>query len=145
MRAWTTQDSAELYGFSTWGKDFLSVSETGSVVVQPNGEGGPYCDLKKLVEDLDRRGIHPPVLLRFPDLLEARVNKLVEAFQKAFKEYSFQGTFKGVYPIKVNQQRHIVEDLIRFFGPHHMGLEAGSKPELLIVLALLNDPEALII
>jgi arginine decarboxylase len=145
MRAWTIADSAELYGFSTWGRDFLSVADNGNVLVQPNGEGGPWCDLKKLVEDLDRRGIHAPVLLRFPDLLEARVNKLVDAFGKAFQEYDYKGAFRGVYPIKVNQQRHIVEDLIRFFGPHHMGLEAGSKPELLIVLALLSDPDALII
>ena len=145
MRAWTTADSRELYGFSSWGRVFLSVADNGNVCVQPNGEGGPWCDLKQLVEDLDRRGIHPPVLLRFPDLLQQRVDTLVQAFGKAFQEYGFQGAFRGVSPIKVNQQRHIVEDLVKFFGPHHMGLEAGSKPELLVVLALLNDPDALII
>jgi hypothetical protein len=86
-----------------------------------------------------------PILIRFTDILRMRITALAKAFHSAIREYEYKGQYRGVYPVKVNQQRHIVEDLVRFSEPFHMGLEAGSKPELLIVLALSNDPQALIV
>ncbi len=145
MRVWTNEQSAELYGIQNWGREFLRINELGHLVVAPEGETGPSVDLRELVDDLQKRGIGLPMLLRFPDLLRVRMRKLADAFQSAIKEYGYQGQYRGVYPVKVNQQRHVVEDVVSFAAPHHIGLEAGSKPELLIVLAMLDDPEAIIV
>ncbi len=145
MRVWTTDQSAELYGIQNWGKEFLRIDEQGHLVVAPDTAGGKSVDLRLLVDDLQARGIGLPVLLRFPDILRSRLNRLAEAFHSAIREHGFKGQYRGVYPVKVNQQRHVVEDVVRFAAPYHLGLEAGSKPELLIVLAMLDDPEALIV
>src|SRR5690606_37389778 len=109
------------------------------------GERKLSIDMKVLVDDLQRRGITMPILLRFTDVIRARIEALVGAFHKAMNECEDTGAYRGVYPIKVNQQRQLVEDIVRFSRPHHLGLEAGSKPELQVVLATLEDPEALII
>jgi arginine decarboxylase len=143
MRGWTIQDSVELYNIRNWGRDFFRVNEKGNVEVTPSGPRNGGIDMKEMIDDLERRGISLPILVRFTDIVRMRITAL--AFQGAIKEYGFKGHYRGVYPIKVNQQRHLVEDLVRFSEPFHMGLEAGSKPELLIVLALMNDPDALII
>jgi arginine decarboxylase len=145
MRGWNTTDSAELYGIANWGREFLTVNETGNLVILPKGPGGPRVDLKTLMDDLERRGLGMPLLLRFSDLLYARISKLGLAFAKAIAESEFKGQWRGVYPIKVNQQRYVVEDIVDMSGEFHLGLEAGSKPELLVVLALLDDPEAIIV
>ena len=145
MRAWTTAESAELYGIGNWGREFLRINEQGHLVVAPEGNSGRWVDLATLVADLAAREIGMPVLLRFPDILKARMQTLAEAFHGAIKDHEFKGRYRGVYPVKVNQQRHVVEDVVRFSAPYHMGLEAGSKPELLVVLAMLEDPEALLI
>jgi len=145
MRRWTTRDSAETYGIAHWGADFLRIDDNGNLVLAPDGADGDWVDLKQLIEDLQRRGIALPILLRFTDLLHARVRILATAFENAIKEYDYKGRYRGVYPVKVNQQRDVVEDLITLGRRWHLGLEAGSKPELLIVMALLNDPEARII
>jgi len=142
---WSTQDSSELYNVRNWGRDFFRINEEGNLEVTPTGPRGDGIDLRKLVDDLERRGIQPPILVRFTDVLRSRVRMLANAFNNAIKEYEFHGAYRGVYPIKVNQQRYLVEELVRFSEPYHMGLEAGSKPELLIVLALMDDPDALII
>ena len=145
MRGWTIQDSVELYNIRNWGRDFFRVNEKGNVEVTPSGPRNGGIDMKEMIDDLERRGISLPILVRFTDIVRMRITALARAFQGAIKEYGFKGHYRGVYPIKVNQQRHLVEDLVRFSEPFHMGLEAGSKPELLIVLALMNDPDALII
>ena len=145
MHKWTTADSAELYGIPNWGRDFLTINERGNLVVVPNAATGRRVDLKELVDDLRRRDIHLPILIRFTDMIEARVRTLAEAFHKAIAEWNFKGSYRGVFPVKVNQQRHVVEDVVRYGAKYHMGLEAGSKPELLIVMAMLSDPEAVII
>jgi arginine decarboxylase len=145
MRGWTAQDSTELYNVRNWGRDFFRINEQGNVEVTPAGPRNGSIDLKNLIDDLQRRGIQLPILLRFTDILEHRVRTLAGAFHKAIDNYDYKGLYRGVFPVKVNQQRHLVEDLVRFFEPYHMGLEAGSKPELLIVLALMDDPEALIV
>ena len=145
MHAWTIRDSLELYNVQNWGRGFFSVNENGALEVRPRGEAGPPIQLPTLVEDLRQRGLRTPMLLRFPDILASRVNRIAEAFNSASAAYSYNGKFRGVYPIKVNQQRRVVEELISFGAQHGIGLEAGSKPELLIALALLDTPNALII
>ena len=145
MASWTVRDSLELYNIPQWGKGFFDVNDKGNLVVLPAGPEQGTIDLRELAEELQERGIDLPILLRFTDIVRRRVEMLAEVFGKAFTEYGYKGNYRGVYPIKVNQNRHLVEDLVRFAAPYHIGLEAGSKPELLIVLAQLDDPEALII
>ncbi len=144
-RGWTVRESAELYGVSNWGDGFFGVNEKGNVEVRPLRENGPVIDLPELVHDLRRRGLRTPLLVRFSDVLATRVQGLCEAFSTAMREYGYRGRHRGVYPIKVNQQRHVVEEVIEHGGPHRVGLEAGSKPELLVALALLDTPDAVII
>lgn len=145
MRGWTVRDSLELYNVANWGAGFFTVNDRGHVEVRPHGEHGPGVDLLDLVQDLDQRGLRTPLLVRFSDILAARVHGLCDAFKKAISEYGYKGGFRGVYPIKVNQQRHVVEEIVQYGASERIGLEAGSKPELLIALALLDTPGALII
>jgi arginine decarboxylase len=145
MPGWTVQDSADLYGISHWGREFVSVGADGHLRVGPVDGALPPVDLKVLTDDLRERGIDLPILLRFPDVLGARIDKLAGAFSTAIEEYGYNGAYRGVYPVKVNQQRHLLEQVVRYCRPHHMGLECGSKPELLVVMAMLEDPEALVV
>jgi arginine decarboxylase len=142
MKGWSTTDSATLYGVNTWGEDFVSIRENGELCISPNGHS---ASLSNIVKDLAQRGVGLPVLLRFPDVIHSRINALAGAFHRAIETENYRGSFRGVFPIKVNQESSVVRDVIESAAPHHMGLEAGSKPELLIVLAELQDPEAIII
>jgi arginine decarboxylase len=145
MHGWTTRDSLELYNVAAWGAGFFSVNEKGRVEVRPRGEPKPAIDLLDLVLDLERRGVRKPMLIRFSDILASRVRGLAGAFERAMSEYGYGGSYRGVYPIKVNQQRHVVEEIVCFGAEQRVGLEAGSKPELLVALALLETPDALIV
>jgi arginine decarboxylase len=145
LRAWTVKDSLELYNVHGWGRDFFSINDAGHVEVTPAGPGSPKIDLKELVDDLRSRGLNLPVLIRFSDILKARVQQLCGSFQQAIAENDYKGSYRGVYPIKVNQQRHVVEELVDYGRPYNLGIEAGSKPELLVALALQENPEALIL
>ncbi len=145
LRAWTIKDSLELYNVSGWGRGFFSINEAGNVTVTPGGPGSVKIDLKELVDDLRSRGLNLPVLIRFSDILRTRVGQLFGAFQQAIAENEYQGTFRGVYPLKVNQQRQVVEELMQHGRPFNLGVEAGSKPELLVALAVQENPEALIL
>jgi len=145
LRAWTVKDSIELYNVGGWGRDFFTINEAGNVEVTPAGPGSLPIDLKELVDDLRSRGLNLPVLIRFSDILRTRVEQLFGAFNQAIAENDYKGSFRGVYPIKVNQQRHVVEELMEYGRPHNLGIEAGSKPELLVALALQENPEALIL
>jgi arginine decarboxylase len=145
LRAWTVKDSLELYNVTGWGRDFFSINDAGHVQVTPSGPASPKIDLKELVDDLRDRGLNLPLLIRFSDILRTRVEQLFGSFQQAIAENDYKGAYRGVYPIKVNQQRHVVEELIDYGRPFNLGLEAGSKPELLVALALQENPEALII
>ncbi len=142
---WTVDDAAELYNVGGWSNDYFSINERGNVVVHPEGPGTAMVDLEALVEEVRERGIDPPLLLRFSEIIEARVVELNEAFSNAMEEYGYRGGYRGVYPIKVNQDRYLVERLVAHGRPYHYGLEAGSKPELLAVMALIEDPDALIV
>jgi arginine decarboxylase len=145
LRAWTINDSTELYNVNGWGKDFFRINEAGNVEVTPAGPGSKPIDVKELIDDLRSRGINLPLLIRFSDILKTRVEQLCGAFQQAIAENDYRGAYRGVYPIKVNQQRHVVEELIDYGRPFNLGIEAGSKPELLVALALQENPEALIL
>jgi arginine decarboxylase len=143
--AWTLDNSRELYKVNAWGSGFFDVNERGNLNVSPQGAEGPTIDLLELTQDLQERGIRVPMLIRFPDITKARIDLLSNCFAKAIEDNVYKGNYRGVYPIKVNQQRHLVEELIKFGQAHRLGLEAGSKPELLVVLAMMNTPNALII
>ena len=145
MESWSVQDAIELYGVNNWGRQFFSVNEQGHLVVHPTGQKEIGIDLKNLVADIEARGIGAPMLIRFPDILKHRVEELNGCFNTAFKEYNYRGQFRGVYPIKVNQERHVVEAIVRHGKEYHFGLEAGSKPELMTILALLDTDEGLFI
>ncbi|HSB61404.1 MAG TPA: biosynthetic arginine decarboxylase [Vicinamibacteria bacterium] len=145
LRAWTVKDSVELYNVTGWGRDFFSINDAGNVEVTPAGPGSQRIDLKELVDDLRSRGLNLPLLIRFSDILRRRVEQLSGAFQQAIAENDYKGSYRGVYPIKVNQQRHVVEELMEYGRPFNLGIEAGSKPELLVALALQENPEALIL
>ncbi len=145
LHKWSVVDSLDLYNVRQWGAGFFSINDRGNVTVSSRGLDGPTVDLKELVDELLQRGIEMPMLLRFSDILRSRIQQLCEAFQKAFAENSYTGAYMGVYPIKVNQQRHIVEEVVQYGAPYNYGLEAGSKPELLAVLALLEATEPLVI
>jgi len=145
LRAWTVNDSIELYNVGGWGVDFFSINEAGNVSVTPAGPGATKIDLKELVDDLCSRGLNLPILIRFSDILRTRLEQLFGAFQQAIVENEYRGTFRGVYPVKVNQQRHVVEDLMEYGRPFNLGIEVGSKPELLVALAVQENPDALIL
>ncbi|NEP16934.1 MAG: biosynthetic arginine decarboxylase [Leptolyngbya sp. SIO4C1] len=142
---WTIEQSEELYRINGWGDPYFSINAAGHVTVSPKGDRGGSLDLYELVEALKQRGLPLPILIRFSDILEDRLERLTSCFAKAIARYSYQGSYRGVFPVKCNQERHLVEDLVRFGKPHQFGLEAGSKPELMIALATLNTPGALLI
>jgi arginine decarboxylase len=145
VRAWTTKDSSELYHIDAWSAGYFGIGPEGNVVVQPEGPNGPSVDLLQLTEDLRRRGLETPLLLRFSDILRDRLRRLAGCFDRAIGELDYSGRYRGVFPIKVNQQRHVVEELVELGKEYGFGLEAGSKPELLVALALLDDPDRLIV
>ncbi|MFK7852404.1 MAG: biosynthetic arginine decarboxylase [Akkermansiaceae bacterium] len=145
-KGWSAQKSSELYGVNAWGHQFFDVDENGHVTVKlEDGEGSAKVSLHNLIEGLRDRGTHLPVLLRFRDLLHSRITEINEAFRKAINVTAYQGDYRGVYPIKVNQQRQVIEEIAEFGKKYHYGLEAGSKPELIAALAHMHDPEAYII
>jgi arginine decarboxylase len=145
LRGWTTKDSRDLYNVDLWSSRFFSINEEGHVVVRPRRDAGPGIDLKKLVEEIRARGYAMPLLLRFVDILSERMKGIAECFERAFREYGYDGAYRGVYPIKVNQQSHVVQQLLTYGREFHLGLEVGSKPEMLVALALLDDPDALLV
>src|ERR1700726_4485531 len=142
---WTAADSMDLYNINGWGNNYFSVNGRGHISVHPAGNGAPAIDLKDLVDEVRQRGIGLPLLIRFSEIIKARVVELNEAFGRAISEYGYRNVYRGVYPIKVNQDRYLVERLVTYGRPYHYGLEAGSKPELLAVMAMLDDEEALIV
>jgi arginine decarboxylase len=137
--SWTIQDSTELYGIGRWGSGYFAVGENGRMRVQPRGKDGPSIDLGEVVAGLRERGLWAPVLLRFNDITDHRMGSLRAAFDKAIAEEAYRGKYEAVYPIKVNQQRSVCEQIKTAAARYGFGLEAGSKPELLAVLALTAD------
>jgi arginine decarboxylase len=143
--SWTIEHSEELYRITGWGEPYFSINAAGHVTVSPRGERGGSLDLHQLVQALQQRNLSLPLLIRFPDILEDRIERLNSAFAKAIARYNYPGVYRGVFPVKCNQQRHLIEALVKFGKPHQFGLEAGSKPELMIALATLNTSGSLLI
>ena len=142
---WTPEDSAVLYGVDEWGKPYFSVNDKGHIQISPRGDQGPVMDLVDLVKGLQGRNLSLPLLIRFDNILEDRLRHLHQAFEKAIEKYAYAGHYQGVFPVKCNQQRHVVEQIMETGRTWNFGLEAGSKAELLIALSLLDDPKALLI
>jgi arginine decarboxylase len=136
---WSVVKSDELYGISKWGHGYFGVNEAGNVVVHPTRDANVAIDLKQLVDEIRERGIHPPILLRFSDILRHRIQEIHDAFRDAIANFQYRNVYRCVYPIKVNQQRHVVQEIVENSRPYGFGLEAGSKPELFIALALIDD------
>jgi len=145
MPKWTVDEAREHYNINGWGAGFFDINSKGNIVVRPDRKNSHHIDLKELVDDIQSRGYSLPVLIRFSDILKASIANLANSFQNSIKEYGFEGQYHGVYPIKVNQQRQVVEEIVKFGQPFNIGLEAGSKPELHAILAILDNPEALLV
>ncbi|NLT50979.1 MAG: biosynthetic arginine decarboxylase [Ignavibacteria bacterium] len=144
MRKWRIEDSEELYNIKGWGINYFSVNEKGNVVVTPKKDG-LKIELKELVEELQLRDVSTPVLIRFPDILDNRIEKMASCFKQASEEYDYKGQNFVIYPIKVNQMRPVVEEIVGHGKKFNIGLEAGSKPELHAVIAINTDNNSLII
>jgi arginine decarboxylase len=142
---WTIEDSEHLYRIQGWGEPYFSINAAGHVTVAPQGDRGGSLDLYELVSSLQQRNLALPMLIRFSDILEHRIERLNACFAKAIARYNYGGVYKGVFPVKCNQQKHLIEDLVKFGKPYQFGLEAGSKPELTIAIAMLDNPGALLI
>ena len=141
---WSTTDAAEMYDVGRWGAGYFSVGKSGSLLCHPTKDPARSIDLKELIDNLQLRGIDLPILIRFGDILKHRLGEIHDAFQRAMKEYHFNGKYCCVYPIKVNQQRQVVEEVLEFGKPYNFGLEAGSKPELLAVMAMADNDTPII-
>jgi arginine decarboxylase len=146
LEGWDSVRSSELYGVDAWGNNFFHITPDGCAAVRLKNPSGPVSvKFSDIVQGLYQRGLSLPILLRFGDLLAARLAAIHQAFGKAIEESGYTGAYRGVYPIKVNQQQQAVADVVKFGRPFHHGLEAGSKAELIAALAYLHDPEAYII
>jgi arginine decarboxylase len=146
LTRWTTDDAADLYGVRNWGADYFDISEQGEIVVRPKGKGSEtVLSLMDIVSGLNARGMNMPVLLRFGDILASRVTLINACFCKAMSDVGYKAPYRGVYPIKVNQQQQVVEEVVACGRPYHHGLEAGSKAELIAALAFMNDTEAYVV
>ena len=142
---WTPEDASDLYMIDRWGAGYFGVNESGDVTVSPLQERGQTISVHAALEQALSQGLRAPMLIRFQDLLRHRVEMLNGAFQRAIREMQFKGSYRGVFPIKVNQLREVVEEIIDAGRPYHYGIEVGSKPELFAGLAVHDDPESLII
>jgi arginine decarboxylase len=144
VKPWSVADAVELYDVGRWGAGYFSIDKSGNLRVHPTKEAARSIDLKQLVDDLQARGIDLPILIRFAEILKHRLGEIHSAFQNAMREHQFKGNYFCVYPIKVNQQRQVVEEVLEFGKPYHFGLEAGSKPELLAVMAMASNDTPII-
>ncbi len=144
MKKWTIEDSEELYNIKGWGTSYFGINEKGHVYVTPCKDN-TQIDLCDVMDELALRDVRPPVLLRFPDILDNRIEKMAQCYDKARQEYGYQGKSYIIYPIKVNQMQPVVDEVISHGEKYNIGLEAGSKPELHAVLAVQNKSNSLII
>lgn len=141
---WTVADARDLYDIDRWGKGYFSISDAGHVLVHPTKEPHRFVDLKELVDTLVLRGIDPPLLLRFPQILGQQLREMWQVFDAAIRDHDYKGGYRCVYPIKVNQQRQVVEEIYQLGRQYGFGLEAGSKPELLAVMAIADNETPII-
>lgn len=145
LEQWNATRSADLYGVNNWGSGYFGVSDSGDAVITPFAERGPAVSIPEVIKGLKERGMDLPVLLRIENILDSQISVLHDCFNHAMRDLEYQGEFRGVYPIKVNQQEQVVERITEYGEPHHHGLEVGSKPELIAALSYLHDREACIV
>ena len=146
LQQWSVEDSAELYGIRNWGAGYFSVSEEGEVIIHPQGANkGPTVSIPEVIRGMRERGYDMPVLLRVENILDSQITTLHESFRKAIKKLGYKGQYRGVFPIKVNQQQQVVEKIAQIGTRFHHGLEVGSKAELIAAVSQLRDPEACLI
>lgn len=143
---WTTKKATDLYGIEKWGAGYFSINDSGDVVVTPFGAGdGPQISIHEVAKEIEERGFSMPVLLRIENILGSQIKLLHETFRKAIKENGYQAEYKGVFPIKVNQQEQVVEAISQFGKKYNHGFEAGSKSELIAAISMLNNRDACLI
>lgn len=143
--AWTLKDAEKLYNMAGWGLGHFRINDAGHVSVHPDGDPLRGVDLYQIAMDLHAQGVGLPLLLRFSEILKARIEVLGAEFRRAAEEFGYTGAYTTVYPIKVNQQRHVVQEIVEFGSPLGVGLECGSKPELMAVLGLAESTDHLIV
>lgn len=144
MEKWTTKDSERLYNLNGWGSEYFTIAPSGNAALKVPGKNSSI-DIKEVIDELNLRDMNPPVLLRFPDILEHRIGLISHAFERASKEFEFKSEAYTVYPIKVNQMKPVVDEIVRASKKYNLGLEAGSKPELHAVLSEVENDNAPII
>jgi len=142
---WTVEDSIELYGIRNWGKGYFNVSPAGDVVITPFDDKSISVSIRDIIDGIRERGMDMPVLLRLQNLLDAQISELNKAFLEAIDTLKYKSYYRGVYPIKVNQQQQIIDEITRFGSKYHHGLEAGSKAELIAAISMLKDHDSYII
>ena len=138
---WTIADSAKLYNLAGWGEPYFTINRAGNAAVAPQGLGGKTLDLTEIVESAKQRGISLPLLIRFPDILGDRLDRLHDCMSQASNRYGYLGHYQGVFPIKCNQNRHLIDTVVDSGKPYQFGLEASSKAELMIALASLDSTQ----
>src|SRR6266498_462905 len=144
-KPWDIQTARSLYNIDRWGAKYFDINAGGHVVAMPLQEAGASVDLTDVIEEAKARGLKFPLLIRFQDILRHRVESINQAFRNSITEFNYQGKYRGVFPIKVNQLREVVEEILDAGKPYQFGLEVGSKPELFAGLALQDQPGSLII
>src|SRR5690606_13720351 len=143
-KSWTTADSDRLYQVSQWGEGYFEINKKGNLSVNPERrEDGPRIDIAEVIEEMHSQGIAFPAVIRFHDILWSQVVSINETFKRTIEDEGYKGRYLGVYPIKVNQMREVVEEIVAAGAPFDFGLEAGSKPELMAVLAYNDNPGSL--
>src|ERR1700689_2521093 len=142
---WDIQAARSLYNIHRWGAKYFDINDAGHVVAMPLGEKGAVVDLTDVIEEAKGRGLKFPVLIRFQDILRDRVEAINQAFAASIAEFNYKNKYRGVFPIKVNQLREVVEEILDAGKPYQFGLEVGSKPELFAALALQKQAGCLIV
>jgi arginine decarboxylase len=142
---WKVEDAIELYGIERWGNGFFSFNKNGNLIVKPTKNDAQVIDLKNVVDNLTSKKIEFPVLFRFPQILEAQIKALNGAFSNSISEYKYNSTYQGIFPMKVNQRKEVIEEIVKSGKKYNMGLEAGTKAELLAALSFDLSPDALLI
>lgn len=146
LERWSIEKSADLYGIRNWGAGYFDIDNKGDVIYTPGPKhNNAEISLKEIVKGIEARGMKMPVLLRFSNILDSQITLLHENFRKAIKNFKYQAEYRGVFPIKVNQQQQVIEEITEFGNRYHHGLEAGSKAELLAAISFLKDPEACLV
>ncbi len=147
LERWTVEKSREIYGIHNWSSGYFDISEKGDIVITPGGSknGGAAVSMMDIVSGIKDRGFGMPVLLRLENILDSQISRLHDCFQNIIKDLNYKNTYRGVYPIKVNQQQQVLEEVTHFGSKYHHGLEAGSKAELIAAISMLKDPEACLI